>query len=323
LIAERAFGGSNNLRLSTGKQIKLMFTLGQVPFAASSDWNTRITVGSTYTPLAWPASTGYNYSVSWNSYSPAVYVASPTDPLVQVYHPATWGYPAGYVYVHMPAAADGAAGTDGELVVIDGDIVYNFWQFDRTSLTTATALSFGQENVVTGDGWGSKSPFLSAGITAIGASQLGGLLVKAETDTGVINHALQLTVDSKLVKSGFTGDAIAGDGSSASGIVQEGDHLAIPLGTPMPAGLSPLAQEVFVALQNYGAYVVDVSGGSTNLRAQANAYNDATMTALWHDLSKITPLLQEVKVAASGAMSLLAGPATIPISSITWATQCR
>lgn len=130
-----------------------MFTLGQVPFAASSDWNTPITEGSTYTPLAWPAPTGYNYSVAWDSYSPAVYVASPKDPLVQVYHPATWGYPAGYVYVHMPAAADGAAGTDGELLVIDGDIVYNFWQFERTSLTTATAVSFGQENVVTGDGW--------------------------------------------------------------------------------------------------------------------------------------------------------------------------
>ena len=286
-----------------------MFTLGQVPFAASSDWNTPITEGSTYTPLAWPAPTGYNYSVAWDSYSPAVYVGSPTDPLVQVYHPATWGYPAGYVYVHLPAAADGAAGTDGELLVIDGDIVYNFWQFERTSLTTATAVSFGQENVVTGDGWGSKSPFLGAGITAVGASQLGGLLVKAETDTGVINHALQLTVEFNLAKSGFTGDAIAGDGSSSTGIVQEGDHLAIPLGTPMPSGLSPLAQEVFIALQNYGAYVVDVSGGTTNLRAQANAYDDATMTALWHDLSKITPLLQEVHVAA-GAPPVVTPPPT-------------
>ena len=288
-----------------------MFTLGQVPFAASSDWNTPITEGSTYTPLAWPTPTGYNYSVAWDSYSPAVYVASPTDPLVQVYHPATWGYPAGYVYVHMPAAANGAAGTDGELLAIDDDIVYNFWQFERTSLTTATAVSFGQENVVTGDGWGSKSPFLGAGITAVGASQLGGLLVKAETDTGVINHALQLTVEFNLAKSGFTGDAIAGDGSSSTGIVQEGDHLAIPLGTPMPSGLSPLAQEVFIALQNYGAYVVDVSGGTTTLRAQANAYDDATMTALWHDMSKITPLLGEVSESTAPAFSAATASITV------------
>ncbi|MFO1098526.1 MAG: VCBS repeat-containing protein [Xanthobacteraceae bacterium] len=279
-----------------------MFTLGMVPFAATSEWNTEITAGSTYTSLAWPASTGYNYSVAWSSYSPSVYVASSSDPLVTVSYPAGWGYPGGSIKIHMPAAADGAAGTDGELLVIDGDIVYNFWQFDRTSLTTGTAASFGQENIVTGDGWGSKSPFLSAGITAIGASQLGGLLVKAETDTGVINHALQLTVDFKLAQPGFTGDAIAGDGSSSTGIVQEGDHLAIAPGTPMPSGLSPLGQEVFVALQKYGAYVVDVSGGTTNLRAQANAYDDATMTALWKDMGKITPLLQEVNVAPSTAL---------------------
>jgi len=194
----------------------------------------------------------------------------------------------------MPAAANGAAGTDGELIVIDGDVAYNFWQFNRTSNTTASAASFGSENIVTGDGWGSKSPFLSAGITAAGASQLGGLLVKAETDDGVIDHALQLAVDFSLAKPGAVGQAISSDGSNASGIVQEGQHLAIPPGTPMPAGLSPLGQQVFKAMQAYGAYVIDVAGGTTNIRAQANAYDNATMTALWHDMGNITPLLQGV-----------------------------
>ncbi len=277
-----------------------MFTLGQVPFAASSDWNTPITQGSTYTPLAWPSATGYNYWVNWDEYSPSVYVASASDPIVKVSYPAGWGYPGGTVSIHMPAAADGADGTDGELLVIDGDMVYNFWNFNRTSLTTATAGAFGQENIVTGDGWGSSSPFLSAGITAIGSSMMGGLLVKAETDTGVINHALQLVVDRKLVKSGFTGEAIAGDGGSPTGIVQEGDLIAIPPGTPMPSGLSPLGQEVFIALQTYGAYVVDVAGGATTLRAQENAYDDATIGALIADMNKVLPLLQDVNVAAGG-----------------------
>jgi len=199
----------------------------------------------------------------------------------------------------MPAAANGAAGTDGELVVIDNGIAYNFWQFNRTSSTTATTSSYAAENVVTGDGWGSKSPFLAAGTTAVGSSLLGGLLVKAETDDGSIDHALQLVVDAKLVMSGFTGNAIAGDGSSATGIVKEGQLLAIAPGTPMPAGLSPLGQEVFTAMQKYGAYVVDVAGGVTNIRAQANAYDDATMTALWHDMGKITPLLQGVTTPSS------------------------
>ena len=100
--------------------------------------------------------------------------------------------------------------------MIDGDVAYNFWQFNRTSTTTATAASFGAANVVTGDGWGSKSPFVGAGTTAVGASELGGLLVKAETDDGSIDHALQIAIDSKLAMSGFVGNAIAGAKSARS-----------------------------------------------------------------------------------------------------------
>jgi hypothetical protein len=287
-----------------------MVSLSTSPFSASSSWNTLVPAGSTFTKLNWPGSTGYNYSVAWDAYSPAVYVASASDPIVQVSHPAGWGYPAGTVSIHMPAGVDGAAGTDGELVIIDGDVAYNFWQFNRTSNTTATAASFGAENVVTGDGWGSKSPFLSAGITAVGASELGGLLVQAETADGSINHALQLAVDFSLAKPGFTGSAIAGDGSNSSGIVQEGQHLAISPDTPMPSGLSALGQQVFTAMQKYGAYVVDVAGGTTNIRAQANAFDDATMTALWHDMGNITPLLQSVTPGSGGTPTAPTTPTT-------------
>lgn len=277
-----------------------MFDLATTPFAPTSNWNTPIGADAAYSKLNWPASTGYNYAVNWDSYSPSVYVASSTDPLVQVTVPAGWGYPAGTVSVHMPADANRAAGTDGELLVIDGNTVYNFWEFNRNSTTTATADAYGQSNVATGSGWGSTSPFLSAGTTAAGSSELGGLLVQAETDTGHINHALQLVVDSNLVKSGFTGPAIAGDGGSGSGIVQEGDHLAISPDTPMPTGLSTLGQEVFHALQQYGAYVVDVAGGTTVLRAQANGYEQSTIQALWHDMGSLTPLLGEVTGGTPG-----------------------
>ena len=278
-----------------------MVSLADSPFTSSSSWNTPVPTNSSFTKLNWPASTGYNYSVAWDSYSPAVYVASASDPLVQVSYPPGWGYPGGTVSVHMPAAANGAAGTDGELIVIDNGVAYNFWQFKRTGTTSGTAASFGAENVTTGDGWGSKSPFLSAGITAVGASQLGGLIVKDETNDGSIDHALQLVVDSKLVQSGFMGQAIAGDGSSASGIVKEGQFLAISPNTPMPSGLSALGQQVFKAMQKYGAYVVDVAGGVTNVRAQSNAFDASTITALWHDMGKITPLLQGVNPGSGGS----------------------
>lgn len=276
-----------------------MFSLENVPFSASSSWNTPIPGNATYAPVNWPDSTGYNYSVAYESYTPAVFVASPSDPLVEITYPDNWGYPAGSVSVHMPAAADGALGGDGELLVIDGDKVYNFYQFERTGLNTGTASAIGIENVVTGDGWGSSDPFLAAGIVATGSSQLAGLLVEAETNDGSIDHALHLAVDMQLVQPGHTGQAISGDGPNPNGIVQEGQHLAIPPGTPMPAGLSPLGQQVFHAYQQYGAFVVDIAGGVTNIRAQSNAFDLATMDALWQDMGKLTPLLQHVSFSPS------------------------
>lgn len=271
------------------------FILGQRPFSPSSSWNTPISADAIYVAIKWPASTGQNYGVNWNDYSPAVYVSSASDPVVSVAYPAGWGYEGGFLTLRIPLEADGAAGTDGELLVIDGNTVHNFWQFKRLSPTSASARSYGATNVLLGTGWGSKRPFRSAGIVATGSSQLGGLLVQAETDQGDIRHALQLCVDFALAKPGYTGEAISGDGKNSNGIVQEGERLAIPRQLPMPPGLSPLGRKVFRAYQTYGAFVVDVAGGTTTLRAQANAYDRATIAALRRDVLIITPMLQRVQ----------------------------
>jgi hypothetical protein len=268
------------------------FALGQAPFTAMSTWNTPIAANATYTPLAWTTSDGNTYWVNWDSYSAPIYVASPTDPLVQVTVPAGWGWPANTSF-HAPAGATGAPGTDGEIVVIDGTTVYNFWQFNRASDTTATASAYAETDAITGTGWGTPSPFLGAGIVAAGSSELAGMLVEAETEAGDIQHALQITIYSSLNAPGFTGNAIAGDGPSAGGIVQEGDRLGIPPGTPMASGLSPLGEQVFSAFQKYGAFDID-TGGATTLRAQQNAYDMATMSALQTDMAKLMPLLELV-----------------------------
>jgi hypothetical protein len=275
-----------------GDSASAPFALGQVPFTATSTWNTPIAANATYTPLAWSTSDGNTYWVNWDSYSSPIYVTAPTDPIVQVTVPAGWGWPAN-TSLHAPAGATGAPGTDGEIVVIDGTTVYNLWQFNRTSDTTATASAYAETDVITGTGWGTASPFLGAGIVAAGSSELAGMLVEAETDAGAIQHALQITIYSSLNKPGFTGNAIAGDGPSAGGIVQEGDRLGIPPGTAMPGGLSPLGQEVFSAFQKYGAFDID-TGGATTLRAQQNAYDAATMSALQTDMATLMPLLQLV-----------------------------
>lgn len=276
----------------------MSFNLSSDPFSSASAWNQQVPTGATYTPLNWPTSTGYNYAVTWSHDSPPVYVASSSDPVVQISVPASWGWPGGTVSVHIPAGATGAPGGVGEqnpdapIIVIDGDTVYNFWRFDRTSNTTATAQAYGEANVVTGTGWGTSSQ--GAGIVAAGASELGGLLVQAQTDTGTIDHALQLAINSSLLKPGYVAPAVGSDGSNPNGSVQEGQLLAIPPGTPMPSGLSPLGQEVFHALQQYGAYVTDNGTDQTALRAQANGYSAATMSALQVDLNSVLPLLEVV-----------------------------
>ena len=270
------------------------FTIGERPFAPSSSWNTAIAEGATYQKVGWPITA--RFGVAWSSYSPAIYAASNSDPVVSVQYPPSWGFPGGIVNVRMPPDADGAVGTDGELLVIDGSVVHNFWQFKRLNAAEATARSYGATNVITGNGWGRASPFRGAGIVAAGSSQLAGLLVQAETDRGEIAHALQISVDMPLAKPGHVGEAINSDGRNPNGLVQEGQRLAIPRTATMPLGLSPLGQQVFRACQRYGAFVIDVAGGVTNLRAQANAYDQVTIAALRRDVQRIVPMLQHVEV---------------------------
>lgn len=271
------------------------FVVGERPFAASSSWNTPIADDAIYRKVGWPITA--RFGVAWSSYSPAIYTASDSDPVVSVQYPPGWGYPGGIVNVRMPPNADGAVGTDGELLAIDGDVVHNFWQFKRLNLTEATARSYSATNVITGNGWGRASPFLGAGIVAAGSSQLAGMLVRAETDRGEIAHALQISIDMSLAKPGHVGEAINGDGHNPNGLLQEGQRLAIPPAVPMPQRLSPLGQKVFRACQRYGAFVIDVAGGVTNLRAQANAYDRTTIAALRRDVRRIMPMLQRVEGA--------------------------
>jgi hypothetical protein len=268
------------------------FVIGQRPFAASSSWNTPVAANATYEKVGWPPRA--RFGVAWKSYSPSIHVGLESHPVVSVQYPPSWGHPGGTLSIRMPDDADGAAGTDGELLVIDGDTVHNFWQFKRLGPTLATARSYGATNVMTGSGWGRTAPFLGAGIVATGSSQLAGLLVQQETDSGEIEHALQIVIESSLAKPGHIGQAINGDGKNPNGLVQEGQRLAIPPDVPMPPGLSPLGEKVFRAYQKYGAFVIDVAGGITNLRAQANAYDRATIAALQQDVWRITPMLERV-----------------------------
>jgi hypothetical protein len=188
----------------------------------------------------------------------------------------------------------GAAGTNGEIIILDGTTAHDCWQFERARASTATCAADARTDVLTGTGWGAKSPFRVAGIVAAGSSPLAGLLVQAETSAGEIEHALPIALDGQLERPGHVGEGIAGDGRSPSGISIDGERLAIPPSTAMPARLSPWGQKVLRALVTYGAFNMDVEGGTTVLRSQANAYDRTTIDALREDVNRLIPLLQHV-----------------------------
>jgi hypothetical protein len=198
----------------------------------------------------------------------------------------------------MVFGATGAVGSDSEILVMNGTVCHNFWQFTRTGLTTGTANGYAYADVLTDDGWGVLSPFHGAGIDAAGASELAGLIRKAVSDgLGFIPNALQLRVDVGHCLTGFVAPAINGDGSAGAnppGIVKTGQRLAIPPTTAMPGGLSPLGQLVWNACQKYGCYVTDTTGGVYGFRTNPLDYDGATIATFDGDCPTIIRSLQTV-----------------------------
>lgn len=108
------------------------------------------------------------------------------------------------------------------------------------------------------------------GLSATGISYLATLLTEADVASGSIRHVLAFTVESGRC-DGHVAPATRNDPDCATpGQPPEGTVMYLPAATPMPAGLSPLAQMVFVALQHYGLVLIDQSGGYVNLQGESS-----------------------------------------------------
>jgi hypothetical protein len=134
---------------------------------------------------------------------------------------------------------------------------------------------------------------------------LGGLIRSGEMTT--IPHALAMALPYNVLGSGHVWPAISDDDGGAPGFVPEGSLLAIPAGTPRPAGLSPLGNAIFDALSHYGTYVVDQSGaGAATLYAEPTADPTAVSAGL-NDMRAVMPLLRRV---TNNTASTVGGPGT-------------
>jgi hypothetical protein len=260
-------------------------------FAVLSPWNTPLPASTTWHDK--PALRAQDWWVNYESYSNPVYVAKASDPVVTVNAPASWGWPGGALPVHIPVGAGASAGTDLSIVIIDGTTAYDFWQFQRTGTNTASVGAYGESDIVKGTGWGTPSPWLGAGIRAAGSSGLGGEIYGSELTTG-IHHALAIAAPGGFFcvdagPAGYVAPAIYNDGSC------EGVRVGIPAGVPMPSGLSTQGQNLWKALQTYGAYNVDtVGGGTVILNADPNSVPNADLSAMWGDLHVIDQYVRVV-----------------------------
>ncbi len=222
-------------------------------YSSVSSWNTKL-VNPTFTDLA-----GLHQGGWWlnaDQYGVPVVHTDTTSPVVTVNAPASWGWPATQLQFRIPASAAGATGTDGSIVIIDGNTSYDFWQFNRNG-QAANPASWAKADLVNGSGWGQAVPFLAAGIHATGSALLAGLIVGNELKTG-INHALALAVRRDLAGP-MTGQAIHSDGGT--GPIKEGARLAIPATAPVTVTTTP-GKMLWKAMVDYGAFVVDVADGT-------------------------------------------------------------
>jgi hypothetical protein len=266
-----------------------------------------------HTALPWAPNTGGEYWVGWNEYSPAVHIGTTDHPLVNVVCPESWGWPAATRQIRIPSGVTGATGTDGELLVVNGSTVHNFWQFVRSSDTTATCQAYAAEDL-SGDGWGQASPFLGAGIVASGSSQLAGLVLGSEASS--IQHALGLVVNAPAHRPGHVAPAISGDGTVNGGFTRVGQRMRIAAGATMPSGLSSLGQAVWAALRGYGAFDID-TGGATSIRTQANAFSQSAIDTLRTEIGPLLRSLVRVEPAAAPWPTETTAPAGSRVGSYT------
>jgi hypothetical protein len=264
------------------------------PFDASSPWNTPISPG-----VGWRDEPALRAGHSWvndEQFSIPLVRSAPTDPVVSVSVPSSWGWPGGTVQVRIPADVTGASGSDGALTVVDGGLAYDFWQFRRFDAGHAGAAAWAAA-WTNGSGVGRPSPFLGAGIRAAGTSGYGGLITAGDlAGSGDFRHALAVSLLGSELSGGHVAPAIAGEGGSGS--IPMGARLGIPRGTPMPGGLSAIGQRTWNTLVTYGAIVVDRHDGSSPaiFYADPRSVSPATVAPLrFGDLDRIMPAVRVVQ----------------------------
>ena len=130
------------------------------------------------------------------------------------------------------------------------------WEFWRVSYTNgAWSACWGGKITNVGSSAGLfTEPY---GVSASGLSYLALTITEADVASGSIDHpiAIQMPLCNSMVSPATRTDCPGNAGTPSEGML-----FRLPANLAMPAGLTPFAQLVFRALQNYGAYMTDRAG---------------------------------------------------------------
>ena len=174
------------------------------PFAADSLWNSK-PVKPVFGTFVIPKS-DYFPAIAAGAYSTGAFLASATDPAVDVYglegrkgvwDPDTEIHKASVRIPHWPADTTPATGTDGHADIIDpiAKIVHSFWYLRKDATTGKWMASDYSWAPLDGTGWPDTAHYYQ-GARVVGVPPLAGLIRKHEIKDGnaIYNHALAMSL---------------------------------------------------------------------------------------------------------------------------------
>jgi hypothetical protein len=166
--------------------------------------------------------------------------------------------------IPIPTYAAAGYSTDSPLVIYQPSSGYEweFWSAVKTS-SGWSACWGGRLDMATSDGifpW----PY---GLSASGISYLATEITEADVASGSINHAVAMGILDGFCNwpdyPDYVYPADRTDCGSKAGQPAEGQWFRFPPRLAMPSGLTPFAQMVFKAIQDYGVVITDQSGDVT------------------------------------------------------------
>jgi hypothetical protein len=261
-------------------------------FAADSLWNTPKPQHA-FAAGADDRLRSLSYGMNAGAYGHPITRSTAADPVHHIATPESWGWPAqDAMPVNMRDDAAPASGTDGHLCLLNADgRSVDMWQLHPTGSRSWRCAAYALHNWQTGTGWGSTSPWQSAGVTAAGAPTAAGTIT-ADDLAGGIAHALCMAFSYN--DQGGQGTcwtpqlwpAISNDVGGGPGPLAEG---ALLLATgPAPDGLNGAESSLWDALVTYGAYVIDKLDGQPMFYAESpevgGAFRGDRLTAIGRQL---------------------------------------